>query len=198
MSVAAIILAAGASSRLGQPKQLVEYRGEALLARAIRIALESGAVPVFNVLGANAELICASIPLGGSILVINDQWQEGMSTSIQAGLRALDAASPASIGALLMTCDQPLLTADHLRTLISDFEAHSLPTIVGSFYGGSIGVPAIFPREVFSHLLALKGDKGARALLAQPPCRLVARDFPGGEVDIDTPDDLSHLGHELT
>ena len=193
MSVAAIILAAGASRRLGQPKQLLEYLDEPLLGRAVRIAKEGGASQVFTVLGANFEKICASMQFGSSILVINDQWQKGMATSIHAGLRAMDAAAPQVAGALLMSCDQPLLTAGHLRTLISAFETQGSPAIVCSSYGNVYGVPAVFPRGVFSQLRALRGDKGARTLLASPTCSLIAQEFPGGEIDIDLPADLAHL-----
>jgi molybdenum cofactor cytidylyltransferase len=193
MSVAAIILAAGASHRLGQPKQLLEFRGEPLLERAIRIATESGVSSVFTVLGANFEVICASLDFKDAILVANDQWQKGMATSIHAGLRAMEAAAPHATGVLLMSCDQPLLTADHLRTLIGAFEAQPPPAIVCSSYGGVHGVPAIFPREIVPRLRALRGDKGARAILAQPPCSLIAREFPGGAIDIDLPADLAHL-----
>lgn len=193
MSVAAIILAAGASRRLGQPKQLLEHHGEPLLARSIRIATESGASPVFTVLGANFEMICASMQFGDAILVINDQWQKGMATSIHAGLRAMDAAAPHVAGALLMSCDQPLLTGGHLRTLISTFEAQASPAIVCSSYGNVHGVPAVFPRDVFSQLRALRGDKGARAILAAQASSLIALEFPGGEIDIDLPTDLAHL-----
>ena len=193
MSVAAIILAAGASRRLGQPKQLLEYLGEPLLGRAVRIAKEGGASQVFTVLGANFEKICASMHFGDAIMVINDQWQKGMATSIRAGLRAMDAAAPQVAGALLMSCDQPLLTAGHLRALISTFEAQASPTIVCSSYGNVHGVPAVFPRDVFPQLSALKGDKGARTLLDSPTCSPVALEFPGGEIDIDLPADLAHL-----
>ncbi len=193
MSVAAIILAAGASRRLGQPKQLLEYEGETLLARAIRIATEGGASPVFSVLGANFEIICASMKFGDAILVINDQWEKGMATSIHAGLRAMGAAVPDATGVLLMSCDQPLLTTAHLQSLIGAFEAQSSPAIVCSSYGGVRGVPAVFPRDAFPQLNALKGDRGARALLAQPPCSVIVQEFPGGEIDIDLPSDLAHL-----
>jgi molybdenum cofactor cytidylyltransferase len=193
MSVAAIILAAGASKRLGEPKQLLKYHGERLLARADRIATESGASPVFIVLGANVEIVCASVQFRDANLVINDQWHLGMATSIRAGLCAMDVAVPRSLGVLLMSCDQPLLTANHLRTLIRTFKAQTGPGIVCSSYGGVNGIPAIFPRHVYPQLEALEGDQGARALLLSPPCPLIAEEFPGGEIDIDFPEDLIHL-----
>ena len=193
-SVAAIVLAAGASRRLGQPKQLLMHGGETLLERAIRLAGEAGATPVFVVLGANFEAICASAPLiNTSIPVINERWGEGISTSIFAGLRALDAGAPDAKGTLILGCDQPHLIAAHLRLLIEGFAAQAEHTIVASAYGGVLGIPAAFPRQAFAALRALRGDKGARALLLEPPCALISVPFSGGEIDIDEPGDLTRL-----
>ena len=193
-SVAAIVLAAGASRRLGQPKQLLMHGGETLLERAIRLAAESGAAPVFAVLGANFELIFASVPLMDiAIPLINDRWEKGISTSIQTGLKALDAVARQADAALILSCDQPRLTADHLRGLIDTFAAQAEPSIVASAYAGVVGIPAVFPRFVFPRLFALRGDQGARAILAQPPCPLISVLLSGGEVDIDHPGDLAQL-----
>jgi molybdenum cofactor cytidylyltransferase len=191
--VAAIVLAAGASSRLGQPKQLLLHHGEPLLQRAVRLSLEAGALPVFAVLGANFETIHAAIDWKNSLQVVNQDWKHGIATSIHKGVRALQDNVPRIAGSLLLTCDQPRLTAAHLRTLIETFAAQPEPTIVASSYAGIIGTPAAFPREVFADLLKLHGDKGARGVLAKPPCTLIAVPFPGGEVDIDEPTDLSEL-----
>jgi CTP:molybdopterin cytidylyltransferase MocA len=193
MTVAAILLAAGASRRLGQPKQLLQLGGETLLERALRLAKEAGASPVVAVLGAHFAQICATISFNDAVPVLNDHWEQGISTSIHAGLRALEDCAPQTSGALVMSCDQPRLTVAHLRALIKAFHAHTTPSIVASFYAGVHGVPAVFPRDVFSQLQALRGDKGARALLAHPPCPLIALPFMGGEVDIDLPGDLAHL-----
>ena len=92
-----------------------------------------------------------------------------------------------------MSCDQPRLTAAHLRALIEAFTAQDEPSIVASAYAGVHGTPAVFPRFAFPHLLALTGDRGARVLLTQPPCSLIALPFEGGEVDIDQPADLAEL-----
>jgi molybdenum cofactor cytidylyltransferase len=192
-SVAAIILAAGASRRLGQPKQLLMHDGEKLLERADRLAGAASAVPVIAVLGANSEIIRAEVVLANSVLSINDHWEEGIATSIHAGLKTLAAISPDAQGVLILTCDQPRLSVEHLRTLIETFIAQSRPMIVASAYAGAIGIPAVFPRQAFPHLLALRGDKGARALLLEPPCPLIEMPFPGGEIDIDRPEDLEHL-----
>lgn len=192
-SVAGIVLAAGASLRLGQPKQLLMLAGETLLARSIRLAGEAGASPLLTVLGANFEVICASVALDQAIPVINDQWQQGIATTIHAGLNALDGVAPNATGALILSCDQPRLTAAHLRNLIEAFAAQPEPSIAASAYAGVLGIPAVFPRSAFPNLRALQGDKGARALLLEPPCPLIAVPFPGGEIDIDMPADLSQL-----
>lgn len=194
MSVAAIILAAGSSSRLGQPKQLLGFAGEALLERALRLAKEAGASPVLVVLGANFAPICATIPFNEAIPVFNEKWEQGMSTSIHAGLSEADVRAPEAAGALVMACDQPRFSASHLHSLLLAFNAaQSEPTIVASNYAGIYGIPAIFPRSVYPKLHALHGDKGARALLTKPPCRVVALACSGCEIDIDLPEDLAHL-----
>ena len=198
MSFPAIVLAAGASRRLGQSKQLLKHGSETLLKRAIRLSNEAGASPVIAVLGAHFEIISASVPLHDATVVFNGNWEQGIASSIHAGLRALNGnatgtnGSPAS-GVLLLTCDQPRLTAAHLRQLAETFAAQTGPSIVASTYAGVLVVPAMFPRAVFSDLLALRGDKGARELLAHPPCPLLAVEFAGGEVDIDHPADLDAL-----
>ncbi len=189
-AVAALVVAAGASRRLGQPKQLVMHGGETLLGRAIRLACEAGAAPVLAVLGANSDVISITVALGNAIQVINERWQEGISTSIHAGLDALGEESP---GVLILACDQPRLTVDHLRALMMAFIAQDKSTIVASAYAGALGIPAIFPRAAFPHLRTLHGDKGARALLANPPCPLISIPLPGGELDIDEPADLEQL-----
>jgi molybdenum cofactor cytidylyltransferase len=194
MQVAAIILAAGASRRLGQPKQLVGFAGEALLERALRLAREAGACPVLVVLGANFAPICATIPFNEAIPVFNEKWEEGISTSIHAGLNEADVRGPESTGALIMTCDQPRISADHLSKLLRTFAEHGNASIVASHYAGTHGVPAVFPRSVYMKLHALHGDKGARTLLVKPPCHLIAIPFEGGEIDIDLPSDLAQLG----
>jgi CTP:molybdopterin cytidylyltransferase MocA len=191
--LAAIVLAAGASRRLGQPKQLLLRHGETLIGRAIRLATEAGAAPVIAVLGAHSDRIFRAVAFDKTIPVVNDQWEQGIAGSIHAGLNALDAAAPAASSALILGCDQPLLTVAHLRTLIEGFSAQTVPPIVASSYAGVLGIPAIFPRFVFTELLDLRGDTGARAVLMQPNRPVVAIPLQGGEVDIDLPADIERL-----
>jgi molybdenum cofactor cytidylyltransferase len=193
MSIPVIILAAGASRRLGQPKQLVRVGEETLLGRAIRLAKEADAGPILVVLGADLARIRESISGDQVIVVPNDLWEQGISSSIQAGLQALDVKVPHSAGVMVMTCDQPRLTAEHLRVLRETFDQQKEEVIVTSSYAGIDGVPAVFPRCVFTRLRSLRGDEGARRIIANPPCGVVSIPFAGGELDIDLPEDLARL-----
>jgi len=193
MSIAAIIVAAGGSRRLGQPKQLLSYQGETLLNRAIRVVSEAGASPVLAVLGAQFAAISKSIQSRSVIVVHNDRWRQGMGRSIESGMRALALSAPDVEGVLLMGCDQPRLTAEHLRSMMSAFASHGSSAVAASSYAGVYAVPAVFPRETFSELRALHGDKGARSIIEHAPCPVVGVEFEHGEVDIDSPEDLAKL-----
>ena len=181
-AVAAIILAAGASTRLGQPKQLALLGSEMLLARAVRVAQEAGCSPVIVVLGAEAKHIRAACPLHNAKVILNERWRDGMASSIHCGLNAASDAS----GALLMTCDQPAVTPVHLRALTNCDE------VMASAYTGRHGVPAYFPATSFAMLMQLTGDAGARDLL----CAARAIPLAHGELDIDTPEALAEA-HRL-
>jgi molybdenum cofactor cytidylyltransferase len=191
MPVPAIILAAGASRRLGYPKQLARIAGESLLDRTIRIVRASASEPILVVLGAHHDIIAAAVDLSQVHPVMNANWEHGISTSIQAGIRALLELRPATNAALFLVCDQPRLTAEHLRTLVEAYEQAREPAIVASQYAGTAGIPAIFPASQFGSLRALRGDAGARKLLRDQVCPVISVQFDGGEMDIDAPSDLS-------
>jgi molybdenum cofactor cytidylyltransferase len=178
MRVGAVVLAAGASERLGEPKQLVRLGTEMLVERAIRVAAEAGCSPVVVVLGASVELIRAECELGDAVIVVNDDWTEGMGGSIRVGVKALSGNVDACV---VMTCDMPAVTVAHLRSLMAADE------VTASAYAGRRGVPAYFPKSTFSSLIELSGDAGARDLLRSG--RYV--ELIGGELDIDTVEDLA-------
>jgi molybdenum cofactor cytidylyltransferase len=192
-SVAAIIVAAGSSSRLGQPKQLILIEGEPLLQRAIRIATDAGASPVVVVLGAHRGLIESQVDLRNVAIVINDDWQEGLASSVRAGVAAVERDAPQASGLLLMTCDQPRVSAEHLRKMINAFSGITEETAIASIYAAARGIPAIFPRSAVVDLCALHGDKGARGLLAKSRWPVIEVPLEGGEIDIDRPEDLADL-----
>lgn len=188
MSTACVILAAGASTRLGQAKQLVRMRGETLLDRTVRIACEAGCSPVVVVLGAGAEAILGACRLEGAEIVTNAAWADGMSTSIRLGLGTVAGRVAATV---MMTCDQPAVNVKHLELLMKICREAVPPAvgIVASRYAGGNGVPACFPATMFSQLFALAGDQGARTLLQDA----VGIQLPGGELDIDTPAALARM-----
>jgi molybdenum cofactor cytidylyltransferase len=190
-SIAAIILAAGASRRLGGPKQLVRVAGETLLGRTIRVVRESGVNSILVVLGAYCEEIQAGVEMQGVRTVMNPAWGKGIASSIRAGMKALDQAAPGAQAVLLLVCDQPNLTAQHLCVLMNTYEHAAQSNVVASRYAGVTGIPVIFPAALFPRLLALEGDEGARRLLRDPDLQPVCVDFSGGEIDIDTLADLA-------
>ncbi|MDE3202232.1 MAG: nucleotidyltransferase family protein [Acidobacteriota bacterium] len=193
MPVAAIILAAGASRRLGQPKQLLHVNGETLVARSARIAQEAGAAPIIIVLGAQEEAVRAALHCTGAIAIENPSWSSGLSTSVRAGVEALQVHAPQADGVLLMNCDQPRLDSLHLAAVIAAFETKGSEAIIASSYAGVLGVPALFPHRYFDELKSLTGDIGARVLFKRHADALIAIPFEGGDIDIDTPEDLAYL-----
>lgn len=185
----AVILAAGASVRLGRAKQLLEIDGQPLVARAARAALTAGAHPVVVVLGANAEQIRPALNGLNAIVALNPAWAEGMASSVRAGLQALGAADPSIDAVLLTVCDQPAFSAAVIQRLLGALQT-SGRGIAAARYAGRNGVPALFRREHFFALAALKGDQGARALLNAHPDEVASVDLPDLALDLDTPGDV--------
>jgi molybdenum cofactor cytidylyltransferase len=188
-NVYAIILAAGSSSRMGNPKQLLEWHNRPLLAHALTNIREILHDRVIVVLGAHAELIQTSIDLGDVTSIVNSQWQEGMASSIRVGIKALPTSATA---VLIMLCDQPLINAEHIQNLLSGWQ-HAPTLIAVSEYHQSVGVPVVFPAEFFTDLLALKGVRGAKPLILDFKDRLLKIPLPEAEVDIDKPEDFEFL-----
>jgi molybdenum cofactor cytidylyltransferase len=188
--VAAVVLAAGASRRLGQPKQLILIEGESLLRRSARLAIEAGCQPVVVVLGFDAERMLPELAGLAVDVAINANWSSGMGSSLACGVQAVLAARPEADALLVLVCDQPRLTASHLGALLARHAAGPA-AIVASAYAGRSGVPAIFAAGLFPELQHLEGDRGARDLIFCHGAQTV--DWPDGALDIDTPTDLSSL-----
>jgi molybdenum cofactor cytidylyltransferase len=208
-SVGAVILAAGGSSRLGQPKQLLIFRGESLVGRAVRAAAEAGCEPILVVVGENSEAIKLALDIRESrissfsglervprppppprpAIIENGEWRRGVGTSIRRGLEQL----PNNVEAVvLLACDQPYLDASIVSQLLAARIETGKP-IVASSYADTLGVPALFDRSCFDDLLALPDDSGAKSLMAARPNDIAAIPFEKGAIDIDTPADFQRL-----
>jgi len=182
----AIVLAAGASTRFGSPKQLVRLGGRPLLHTVVTRAAEISGNALIVVLGAGAEELAPLLRHSSGTLVINREWREGLASSIRAGIVALPAACT---GALLLLADQPAVTAHDLRRLAGTWRKQP-QYMAAALYAGTVGVPAIFPRTVFPELAALRGDAGARAVLRRGTDTLMRVPMPSAALDVDTPEDL--------
>ena len=180
-----ILLAAGQSARLGKPKQLLNYKGKTLLAHSLQIAIETQLQPIVTVLGANLDTLKQSIEPTNTNIVINQEWSEGMASSIRCGMEELLKIAPSIAGVIIMVCDQPYVTAKLLTDLVEKHEDSSKP-IIASRYNNNIGTPALFDKTIFALLLSLKGDSGAKKIMKSNPDWVETVNFPFGEIDIDT------------
>ncbi len=185
----AVLLAAGASTRFGSPKQLVRVAGRPLLHAAVTRAAEVTGNALIVVLGAGAAELAPLLRHSPGSVVINHDWREGLASSIRAGVARLP---PACTGVLLLLADQAAVTTDDLKRLAGTWRKQP-QYIVAALYAGTTGVPAIFPRNMFRELAELRGDTGARALLRRSADRVVRVPMPSAALDIDTPEDLLAL-----
>ena len=189
---AIVVLAAGMSSRLGSPKQLLAYQGKSLLQHAVNMALQTTMRPVVIVVGANSDLVKKEIE-GMEVVVVNNlAWQEGMASSLRCGLAAVQKMNGDANGIIFMVCDQPYVSTSLLNDLINKQRETGKP-IVASNYGEAIGPPVLFYENIFQELLQLKGDTGARKIIQQHGDEVAAVLFPKGRIDIDTLADYDAL-----
>lgn len=190
-----IILAAGSSSRLGQPKQLVSVDGVPLLRKSVLAALEAQYSPVVVVLGSNAEEYKKTIDQLPIEIVIHSQWEKGMGSSLKAGLSHLLKSNPDTTAIVVMVCDQPLLTSAHLNTLRQAYQKSKKP-IIASQYNEIIGVPALFDHSLFFQLQKIEDTQGAKAVIGSNLNLIETVSWWEGHLDIDTPDDLNMLNSQ--
>ena len=188
---AIVILAAGQSSRLGQPKQLLPFKGKSLLLHIIQTA-KKVSDQVFVIIGADNVRVQSNIKNSDVKIVFNDKWEEGMASSIRCGLSVLKNEVPDLKSAIFMVCDQPFVTSDLLENLIREKDL-SGKSIVASSYSEIAGTPVLFDESIFPELMELKGDIGARKIIAKSRDRLATVDFPLGNVDMDTAEDYKRL-----
>jgi molybdenum cofactor cytidylyltransferase len=184
-----VLLAAGPSSRLGTPKQLLLFRGLPLIRHLALEACASQATRIVIVLGSQSDTIRPLLHDLRVEVVINEQWNEGMASSLRAGV---EAATRDASAVLLLVCDQPFVTTGLIDKYIH-LHRTDPNTLIAAAYSGTIGVPALFPKRWMAELLQLHGDRGAKTILETYRNELATIPFEDGAIDIDTVDDLKKL-----
>jgi len=189
---AVVIVAAGESKRLGTPKQLLPYQGDTLLNRLIANLKQATDFPVFLIVGASSEKIISAISDTTISIAHNENWREGMASSIRLGIQVAQKNIPNLAGILLVVCDQPFIAVPNIQALIKLQQNTDLP-IAASYYANTLGTPALFHKTVFPDLLQLSGDVGAKNIIQQRGKEVAKLHFEEGLVDIDTPEDYQQL-----
>lgn len=192
MSVGAVVLAAGGSSRFGQPKQLAIFQGEPFVRRIVTAAKDAGCAPVIVVVGADAAQITpvlADLPVS---IIDHPNWSNGLGSSIAVGVKHAETIAADLNAAILLACDQPFVNAAILKQLIQLHLKDGKP-IVASAYAGTLGIPALFDRSCFADLLQLTGDSGAKKIILARRPDVETFDFPAAAIDIDTAADYEKL-----
>jgi molybdenum cofactor cytidylyltransferase len=192
---AGIILAAGASTRFGQPKQLLDWRGEPFVRVVVQTALEAGLSPVLVVTGANADQVESRIKDLPVIIIRNENWQSGQSSSIRAGIPAM----PAHTGsAIFLLSDQPQITADVIRALIEHHTIELYPIVAPLVMMEQRANPVLFDRTTFPDLLKIEGDVGGRAIFSKYPVEYLPWHDDRLLLDVDKPEDYRRLIEDHT
>ncbi|TCD00492.1 nucleotidyltransferase family protein [Pedobacter psychroterrae] len=195
MNTGIIILAAGNSSRLGSPKQLLYYQGSSLLQRTVAAAETTAYVPIVLVLGAYADQILEQHPDFNINIIINDSWEKGISSSIAAGLSKMLELEADTKNVVIAVADQPFIRPEIFTELVEESQ-RSRKNIVASKYAETIGTPALFNEIYFDELIALNGNTGAKPLLQKYAADVATIPFELGHIDIDTQKDYNNLNHE--
>lgn len=190
--VGLIILAAGASTRMKTPKQLLHYRGRSLIRHATSVALASVCRPIAVVLGAYAQKIEPELEHLGVQVIENSQWYEGISTSIYSAIQALVETNPNLNAVAIALGDQPLVSAPIINKIVRFYHLTG-QAIITSGYAETVGLSALFDRALFEELLSLEGDAGAKQVIKKHTDRVFKISVPEGVIDIDTPADYKQL-----
>lgn len=187
LQIGALVLAAGKASRFGSPKQLLELDGETLIDRACHTALAAGCAPVLRVLGAHAEAIIARPCPAGVETFVHPGWENGMGSSLAAGMNVLSDQSPDLDGVFVLLSDQPTVTRDLLESMAAKIRGPGI-SIILSDHGDATGPPSLFASRHFAELAALQGDQGAKAIAGKHVAAVAKQPFPEGRWDIDSPE----------
>ncbi|HEY0513082.1 MAG TPA: nucleotidyltransferase family protein [Thermoanaerobaculia bacterium] len=191
--VAVLVLAAGASTRMGRPKQILPFQGSTLLRRVVEQALQSSASRVFVVLGAHAAVVAPTLDELPVEIIWNLDWEEGQGASIRTGVRFLMDRAPETGAVLFLLGDQPLVMSSSIERLIA-VHRRTGAGLVASEQDGRLGVPALFSSRFFGELARLQGDAGgAHRLLREHEDEAVGLILPDAELDVDTPADYERL-----
>ncbi|MEZ4933341.1 MAG: nucleotidyltransferase family protein [Saprospiraceae bacterium] len=190
-NIAILLLAAGSSSRLGHPKQLVEVSGQPLLQKMVEISLATGCHPVVIVLGAYFEKIKPVIENLPVHILENKNWESGMGSTVSCGMDFLINNYPELKAVILLVCDQYYLAEKNITELIRVFEKTN-KNIIASKYGETVGVPALFSKHLFTDLLKLNGQSGAKKIVQKYADEAAIVEFSEGMFDLDTEEDLKN------
>jgi molybdenum cofactor cytidylyltransferase len=191
-----LLLAAGSSSRMGQPKMMLPYKGSTLLQHIIDEVKATKNTTLLVVTGCYHTLIEQALLHQQIPLINNEQWQAGMGSSIQTGMAYLLQHYPDASNILIMVCDQPFITENLLHQMMATKESTG-KGIVACTYAGAIGTPVLFDKKYFNQLLLLQGASGAKKLVQQLEEDVAIVNFPAGAMDIDTPEEYEQLLGEL-
>ena len=184
-----LVLAAGAASRFGSPKQLVRIGGQPLLHRAVSQATQVAGGAVTVVLGAHAQQLTPLLKHSPASVLINRNWEEGLASSLRLGISGLPGGCE---GVLVTLADQAAVTTFDLQRLATAWRRQQ-DWLIAASYSGHTGVPAVFPSHTFASFGELRGDAGARAIIARHADRCLRIPMPNAAIDIDTPEDLLNL-----
>jgi molybdenum cofactor cytidylyltransferase len=179
---------------MGRPKQLLMVEGEQLIRKTIQAALASRADEVMIVLGFSRESVQTAIADLPVTILFHEHWTNGMGSTLKLGLQEILKKKSQPVAILLLVCDQPHLTTSHLDTLINHYRTSSAP-VIASVYQGNVGVPAIFDQSVFQELLTIDDQHGAKQVIKKFSKQCLTVPFPGGEFDLDTPEDYTQFLH---
>lgn len=193
MNTAIIILAAGASSRMGAPKQLLLVDGKTLIKRICETAMDTPCHPIVTVLGANRNLIRQETERMPITVIDNPQWENGMSSSIKMGLAGAYMTEKAIEAAIFLTVDMPYVSAELINKMIEKADSDEKIEIVACKYDSQMGIPVLFKRSLFTDLLELTGDEGAKKVVIKNKDKTAFIDFPEGKLDLDTIDEYRNF-----
>jgi molybdenum cofactor cytidylyltransferase len=189
-----IILAAGSSTRMGEPKQLMMFKNKTFLQHIIDEAKDAELNPVICVTGFQSDLITNSISIMGALIVYNEHWSEGMGSGISTGIKQLLHSDVDSV--ILAVSDQPYVSSDLFRTM-AGWKEKSGKGIVACTYAGTLGTPVLFTKDYFDRLKSLNGNQGAKNIVKMNLPDVCPVEFEKGSVDIDTKQDYEKLISEI-